>query len=167
MKAALILVTAGLWSLPSLAAAETVELPKADAIVTAMVPDYWDARDVGDGIQAVSPGGVGMMCFQMTDERRQMESIIDATIQKLADSNDVIVDTLTQENKSHEELGGRWDVISWKGSSREWGATMIGLIVTDVGHGKKLVITYWVSKKDSERSLKSLGKVFASVRPVR
>lgn len=96
-----------------------------------------------------------------------MEKTIDSTFQKLAASNDVIVDTLTREDKSHEDLSGKWDIISWKGRSREWGTTMIGLIWTDVGCRQKLVTTYWVLRKDSTRSLKSLVMVFASVRTAR
>lgn len=167
MKAALSLVASSLLALPCLGKAETIELPRTNAVISALVPDYWDAREAGDGIVAVSPGGVGMISFHLLDAERTMDSIVEATVEKLATDDDVIVDTLTQERKRHEDRGGRWNVISWTGSSREWGPTMIGLITTDVGYGRKLVITYWLSKKDSERSLKSLGKVFASVRPVR
>ncbi len=32
--------------------------------------------------------------------------------------------------------------------------------------GKVLTITYWISKKDSEKSLETLGKIFSSVKSV-
>jgi hypothetical protein len=35
-----------------------------------------------------------------------------------------------------------------------------------VGDGKVLTITYWISKKDSEKSLETLGKIFSSVKNV-
>jgi len=43
---------------------------------------------------------------------------------------------------------------------------VVGFLFTDLGNGKVLTVTYWISKKDSEKNLEMLGKIFASVKPV-
>ena len=47
-----------------------------------------------------------------------------------------------------------------------WGPAVIGFLFTEVGGGKVLTITYWISKKDSEKNLETLGKIFSSVKSV-
>jgi hypothetical protein len=164
MKAALLTLAFGLCL--SASATDTIELPKTNAVISAEVPDYWEPKESGEGVLAESPGRVGMIYLKLIDSNTPMITIIEEVIQKLARDDDVIVDTLTQEKRNFEERGRKWNRVSWTGSSREWGPTVIGLLSTEVaGYGKRLVITYWLSKKDSEQSLKSLGKVFASVRP--
>ena len=68
--------------------------------------------------------------------------------------------------KDFEESGRQWSRISWDGNSKEWGPAVVGFLFTDLGDGKVLTVTYWISKKDSDKNLETLGKIFASVKPV-
>jgi hypothetical protein len=43
----------------------------------------------------------------------------------------------------------------------------VGFLFTEAGDGKMLTITYWISKKDSEKSLETLEKIFSSVKTVK
>ena len=63
--------------------------------------------------------------------------------------------------------GRKWSRISWSGNSKEYGPAIIGFLFTEVGEGKVLTVTYWISKKDSDKSLETLGKIFSSVKTIK
>ena len=42
----------------------------------------------------------------------------------------------------------------------------MGFLFSEVGGGKVLTVTYWISKKDSDKSMATLEKIFSSVKSV-
>ncbi len=163
MKAAPIAVAFGM--ILGAASADTIQLPKDKAAITAAVPDAWEAKESGDGILAESPDREVVVYFELVGSDKPLNSITDGTLKWLAEDFDVIADLLTKKEKDVEESSRQWNRIFWSGNSKAWGPTLIGLCSTDAGDGKTLIITYWIAKMDNEKSLETLGKVFASVSP--
>lgn len=51
-------------------------------------------------------------------------------------------------------------------SLKEFGPAVIGFLFTDVGKGKVLTVTYWITRKESEKHLATIEKIFSSVKPL-
>jgi hypothetical protein len=60
-----------------------------------------------------------------------------------------------------------WSRISWDGTSEEWGAAIIDFAFSDVGNGKVLVVTYWITKKGWEKHQSELDKIFENVKKIK
>ncbi|WP_395747364.1 hypothetical protein [Prosthecobacter sp.] len=156
--AALILACA-----PTLASAEMIVIPANRPASMLTLPDYWEPAKSEAGILAASPDNAAAIYLEVVAYQKEINSVIEESI-KLTEDHDVRIDNATRETQDFENGGRRWNRVSWSGASRDWGPAMIGFLSTDVGDGKVLTITYWVSRKDSERSLKTLNKIVSSVR---
>ncbi|WP_395748445.1 hypothetical protein [Prosthecobacter sp.] len=165
MKPAQIAATLLLTAFPALAPAATMKLPEVKPAVTANLPDDWMPERSATGVLAESPDNVATIYLEVVAEE-EVESLIEDSIQWLTEKHEVSVDTATKAVKDFEEGGRKWKRFIWTGNSREWGPTVIGFLSTDAGSGRLLTVTYWVSKRDSEKSLEALGKIFTSVKPV-
>ncbi|WP_395740300.1 hypothetical protein [Prosthecobacter sp.] len=165
MKPAQIAATLLLTAFPSLAPAGTMKLPEVMPAVTASLPDDWMPKRSEIGVLAESPDNVASIYLEVVAEE-ETESLIEDSIKWLTEKYGVSVDTATKTPKDFEDDGRKWKRFSWTGNSKEWGPTVIGFLSTDAGGGKLLTVTYWISKRDSEKSLETLGKIFKSVKPV-
>ena len=166
MKTTLIATTLVLTFFPALAPAGTVKLPEDKPATTVTIPDSWEPEASDDGILAESPDNVATIYLEVVADEKQMDSVIEESLKWLTEEHAVKVDAATKATKDFEEGGRKWSRISWDGNSKEWGPAVIGFLFTEVGDGKVLTITYWISKKDSEKSLETLGKIFSSVKSV-
>ncbi len=167
MKTLTITVSLLLALLPSLATAGTIKLPKDKPAATATIPDDWEPEDSDDGILAESPDNVVTIYLEVVASEKEMNTVVEDSLKWLTEDHAVKVDAATKEEKNFEDSGRKWSRISWSGVSKEYGPAVIGFLFTDVGEGKVLTITYWVSKKDSEKSMDALGKIFSSVKSVK
>jgi len=166
MKHTLIAATLVLTLFPVLAPAGTVKLPEDKPATMVSIPDSWDPEKSGDGILAESPDNVATIYLEVVSDEKEMDGVIEESIKWLTEDHQVQVDAATKETKDFEEGGRKWSRISWSGNSKEWGPAVIGFLFSEVGDGKVLTITYWISKKDSEKSMETLGKIFSSVKSV-
>jgi len=166
MKHTLLAATLVLTLFPALAPAGTVKLPEDKPAMTASIPDDWEPEKSDDGILAESPDNVATIYLEVVANEKQMDGVIEESLKWLTEEHAVKVDAATKATKDFEEGGRKWSRISWDGDSKEWGPAVIGFLFTEVGNGKVLTITYWISKKDSEKSLETLGKIFSSVKSV-
>lgn len=166
MKHTLLAATLVLTLFPALAPAGTVKLPEDKPAATVSIPDSWEPEKSEDGILAESADNVATIYLEVVADEKQMDSVIEESLKWLTEDHEVKVDAATKETKDFEDSGRKWSLISWSGESKEWGPAVIGFLFTEVGDGKVLTITYWISKKDSEKSLETLGKIFSSVKSV-
>jgi hypothetical protein len=166
MKRTLIAATLILTLLPALAPATTIKLPKDKPAASIDIPDDWEPEKSEEGILAESADNVATIYLEVVADKKGMDTVIEDSITWLTDDCGVKVDAATKDTKDFEEGGRKWSRISWNGESKEWGPSSIGFLFTEVGDGKVLTITYWISKKDSAKSLETLGKIFSSVKAV-
>lgn len=166
MKNTLLTATLLITLIPALAPAATVSLPKEKPAMTATVPDDWEPEESDDGILAESADNVATIYFEVVATEKEMDSVIEESLKWLTEDHEVKVDAATKETKDFEDSGRKWSRISWTGDSKEYGPAVVGFLFTEVGGGKVLTVTYWVSKKDSEKNLETLGKIFSSVKSV-
>jgi glucose/arabinose dehydrogenase len=166
MKNTLALATLGLTLFTSLAPAGTIKIPADEPAATATIPDSWEPEEDEDGVLAESPDNVATIFLEIVADEKEMEATIEGSLEWLVKDHEVKVDAATKEEKDFEDAGRKWSRISWSAESKEWGPAVVGFLFSEVGDGKVLTITYWISKKDSEKSLETLGKIFSSVKNV-
>lgn len=159
-------VSALLFLTSAVALADTIKLPADKPAVSVAIPDSWEPEDSDDGVLAESPDNVSTIYLEVVATDKEMESVIDESIKWLTEEHEVEVNAESKSEKDFEEGGRKWSRISWDGNSKEWGPAVIGFLFTEVGQGKVLTITYWISKEDSAKSLETLGKIFASVKSI-
>ncbi len=166
MKHTLIAATLFLTLFPALAPAATIKLPEEKPATTITVPDDWEPEESDEGILAESPDNVATVYFEVVGTEKEMDGVIEESLKWLTEDHKVTVNAATKATKDFEEAGRKWSRISWDADSKEWGPAVVGFLFTEVGGGKVLTITYWISKKDSEKNLETLGKIFTSVKSV-
>ena len=150
-----------------LCSAKSIKLPKDEPAVKIDIPSAWEPEDSEDGILAESPDNVATVFFKVAATEKEMGKLIDEGIDWLTKEHDVKIKASTKAESDFEVADRKWSRISWKGNSKEWGPAVVGFLFTDLGTGKVLTVTYWISEKDSEKSLDTLEKIFASVKPVK
>jgi hypothetical protein len=166
MKKSILAASLVLSLLPALVSAGTIKIPKDDPAASLTIPSSWEPEDSDGGILAESPDNVATVYFKVVATKKEMGSMIDDGIDWLTKEHDVRIDAASKVEKDFEDSGRQWSRISWDGNSKEWGPAVVGFLFTDLGNGKVLTVTYWISKKDSEKNLETLGKIFASVKAV-
>jgi len=88
-----------------------------------------------------------------------------ADIEWLAEQK-VTIDKSSQVTKDFKAAGMNWSVIGWDGKNEEYGPASIRFGFVEIGNGKILMITYWVTKKGESRHQETLNKMFDSVKKV-
>ena len=166
MKKSILTLSLVLSLLPALVSAGTIKIPKDDPAASLTIPNSWEPEDSDGGILAESPDNVATVYFKVVATKKEMGTMIDDSIDWLTKEHDVKLDAASKTEKDFEDSGRKWSRISWDGNSKEWGPAVVGFLFTDLGDGKVLTVTYWISKKDSDKNLETLGKIFASVKPV-
>ena len=166
MKKTIITLSLVLSLLPALVSAGTIKIPKDDPAVSLTIPNTWEPEDSDGGILAESPDNVATVFFKAVGTEKEMGALIDDSIDWLTKEHDVKLDVSSKTEKDFEDSGRKWSRISWDGNSKEWGPAVVGFLFTNLGNGKVLTVTYWISKKDSEKNLETLGKIFSSVKAV-
>ncbi|MGV3661909.1 MAG: hypothetical protein ACO1TE_17105 [Prosthecobacter sp.] len=156
-----------LFSHLATATAGTIKLPEEKAAVSINVPDNWEPEEDEDGnVLAESPDGVTTIYFEIVATEKEMDTAIESSVEWLMEDHKVKVDEATKAEADFEVGGREFHRISWDGSHPEHGPAVVGFIFTEVGQGKVLTMTYWINKKDAEKSLEALGKIFESVKSI-
>lgn len=165
MKRTLLVSTLLLSLFSGLATAGTIKLPEEKPAVSINVPDAWEPEEDDDGgILAESPDNVTTVYFEIVANEKEMDAAIESSVAWLLEDHKVKVDEATKGEGEFEVGGRKFHRISWEGTHPEHGPAVVGFLFTEVGQGKVLTITYWVNKKDAEKSLETLGKIFESVK---
>ncbi len=141
----------------------TIKIPKEKPVMSVTVPDSWEQEELEDGIECESPDEVVTIFFEVTPAKG-VDDLIDANVDWLMTEQKVEVDEKSQTTKDFTAGGLDWKRISWEGKSEEYGASDIGFLFTDAGNGNMLTVTYWITKKDKEKHLEAIGKIFESVK---
>lgn len=167
MKKLVLTATLLLTALSTLATADTIKLPEDKPAVSVSVPEDWSPEKDDDGnVLAESPDNVSTLYFEIVADEKEMDAAVESSVKWLMEDHEVKVNAATKAEQEFEQEGRKWHRISWDGESKEWGPAVVGFLFTEVGQGKVLTITYWISKKDTEKSLESLGKILASVKSI-
>ena len=150
---------------PSLAPAETVNIPEDEPAISLDIPDSWKPEVNDNGIGCESPDKVATIYFEVTAAKR-VESLIEDNVEWLTKEQSVQINKTSEQKEDFENSGRKWSRISWDGDSQNWGPGKVGFLFTDAGEGKILTVTYWILNKGHEKDLPDLTKMLDSVKQI-
>jgi hypothetical protein len=144
--------------------AGTIKLPEKGPLVSIEVPDSWKPEETDKGFACESPDSEATVIFEVTSAKK-LDALIDENVEWLTEQK-VTIDKSTQVNKDFKAAGMDWSVIGWDGKNDEYGPASIRFGFVDIGNGKILMITYWVTKKGEAKQQAVLNKMFDSVKKI-
>ncbi|HEX6564984.1 MAG TPA: hypothetical protein VF020_11910 [Chthoniobacterales bacterium] len=147
------------------AGALTLSIPADKPAVSLEVPDSWKPEDTDKGIACESPDKVATIFLEVTSSEG-VDALIDENVDWLTKDQGVEIDKSSEQKKDFETTGMQWKRVSWDATSKEWGPATVGFVFADVGNGKLLTVTYWITKKDAEKHFPAIEKIFESVKRV-
>jgi hypothetical protein len=155
-------------TLPFLAvtlSAKVIKIPEEDSVVSVDAPDSWSPETTDKGVVTESADKEATVFFEVTSAKGT-DALLDENIAWLKDQK-VSIDQASKSEKDFKTSSMSWSRISWDGTSEEWGPATIGFAFADVGNGKVLVVTYWITKKGWEKHDSELTKIFDSVKKIK
>jgi hypothetical protein len=165
MKNTLLIATVAFLFTHVLASAGTMKIPLEEPAASILIPNSWAPEQEDHGIQAESPDSMTTIFVEIVADEEEMDASIEGSIEWLTVDCKLNLDDATKKEGEFETEGRKWSRISWDAQSKEWGPAVVGFLFTEVGGGRVMTITYWVLKKEqTEKSLETLGKIFASVK---
>ena len=129
------------------------------------MPDSWGPENTEKGVAVESADKEATAFFEVTSAKGT-DALLDENIAWLKDQK-VSIDQSSKSEKDFKTASMSWSRISWDGTSEEWGPATIGFAFSDVGNGKVLVVTYWITKKGWEKHDGELSKIFDSVKKLK
>jgi len=151
--------------LGNLAPAGTVNVPEEKPAISVDIPDSWKPEATEKGVACESPDKVATIFFEVTSAKG-LEALIDENVDWLTKDQGVQLEKASEQKQEFEAASLGWKRISWSGTSKEWGPATVGFAFTDAGDGKVLTVTYWVTKKDQEKHIPTIEKIFESVKRI-
>jgi hypothetical protein len=141
--------------------AKEIKIPEDKPAVSVTVPDSWGPEETDHGVAVESADKEATVFFEVTDAKGT-DALLTENIDWLKDQK-VTINEASKSEKDFKTTGMSWSRISWDGTSEEWGPATIGFAFSDIGNGKVLVVTYWITKKGWEKHDGELTKIFDSV----
>ena len=145
--------------------AKVIKIPEGNPVVSIDVPDSWGPENTEKGVAVESSDKEATVFFEVTSAKGT-DALLDENIAWLKDQK-VSIDQSSKSEKDFKTASMSWSRISWDGTSEEWGPATIGFAFSDVGNGKVLVVTYWITKKGWEKHDGELSKIFDSVKKLK
>jgi hypothetical protein len=145
------------------ARAGIVSIPEEKPAISVEIPDSWKPESTDKGIACESPDQVATIFFEVTSSK-ELDALIDENVDWLTKDQGVQLDKASEQKQEFETSNLKWKRISWSGTSKEWGPAIVGFVFADAGDGKVLTVTYWVTKKDQEKHIPTIEKIFESAK---
>jgi hypothetical protein len=145
--------------------AKVIKIPEGEAVVSIDVPDSWGPENTEKGVAVESSDKEATVFFEVTGAKGT-DALLEENVAWLKDQK-VSIDQSSKSEKDFKTASMSWSRISWDGTSEEWGPATIGFAFSDVGNGKVLVVTYWITKKGWEKHDGELSKIFDSVKKLK
>jgi len=146
------------------ALAKGIDIPAKEPAVKLDVPDDWKPWETDRGIGAESPDKVITIFFEVVDKKSGDESLKET--QEWLKDQKVQLDEKSQ-TKSDIEVGKiKSNLLKFDAKHDEWGPSVVGLILTPLGDGKRMLLTtYWLTKEGWDKNQPVVQKILDSVTP--
>ncbi|MEO6847571.1 MAG: hypothetical protein ABI443_08540 [Chthoniobacterales bacterium] len=142
--------------------ADTVKLPTDAPLVSITVPGSWKPEATDQGFACESEDKAATVIFEVSSAKK-INDLIDENVDWLVKEQKVVINKSTEKKSDLEAAGIKWSLITWDGKDDEYGPATIMLGFGDIGGGKILMITYWVTKTGEKTHAAELTKIFDSV----
>ena len=146
---------------PALSA--THKVPADDPIATIQIPDKWQSKELGEGVEATSPDGA--VCFLVVPaEANKVAESMGEAMRYLRGKNGITVksDSVRREQGKLNEMETR--KFSWQGKDMKGGDVEIRFTIVSIVQNKRLLVAYWGSPKAERKRETELNKILRSIK---
>lgn len=150
-----------LTSLVSTADAARYKFPSDDPVASVTIPDDWESGETESGVEATSPDEAVYLSIDVADAK-SIDDVIDDAVEWLDKQGVVVKPDSVQKNE--DKLNGN-DIyyVEWDGTDKD-GPASIGLAALVLNADTVLVLTYWGTKGEEEKSTPAIGKILDSIK---
>ena len=150
-----------LTSLVTSASAAKFKFPSDAPIAAVTIPDDWDSGETESGVEATSPDEAVYLSIDVADAK-SIDGVMDDAVEWLGEQG-ITVEASTVK-KNEDKLNGK-DIfyVEWDGKDKD-GPASIGLAALVLNADTILVLTYWGTKGEEEKSTAAIGKILNSIK---
>jgi hypothetical protein len=148
------------------AIAGPVKVPSAKPVVVLNIPDSWSPEETDRGVGCESPDKVATVFFEIAESEKDVNALLDETVDWLVKDNGVKVNGGSKVEKDIAVGGIASKLLAFDADSKEWGPAKVGFIFTPIA-GKLLVTTFWFDAKDNDKAIATINQILASVKPAK
>ena len=141
---------------------ETHKVPADDPIATIQIPNKWQSKEVGEGVEANSPDGALHFLVLPVEANKIAESMGEA-MRYLRNRDGITVksDSLKQEKGKLHGMETR--NVSWQGKDTK-GDVKIRFTIVSIAEKQPLLVAYWGSPEAEKKHEAELNKILQSIK---
>jgi hypothetical protein len=140
----------------------THKVPADDPIATIQIPDKWQSKEVGEGVEATSPDDALHFLVIPVEANKIAESMGEA-MRYLRNRDGITVksDSLKQEQGKLHGMETR--SVSWQGKDMK-GDVKIRFTIVSIAEKQPLLVAYWGSPEAEKKHEAELNKILQSIK---
>jgi hypothetical protein len=140
----------------------THKVPGDEPIATIQIPDKWQSKEIGEGVEATSPDGAVCFLIIPAEGKKVAESMGEA-MRYLRGKGGITVkaDSIKQEQGKLNDMETK--KVSWQGKDKK-GDVQIRFTIVTMAENKPLLVAYWGSPDAEKKHRAELNKMLQSIK---
>jgi hypothetical protein len=140
----------------------THKIPTDDPIATIQIPDKWQSKEVGEGVEANSPDGAVYILVIPSESNKVNESMGEA-MRYLRGKGGITVKSDSVKHEQGKLNGMETRKVSWEGKDMK-GDVKIRFTIVSIAEKTPLLVAYWGSPKAEKKHEAALDKILRSIK---
>lgn len=140
----------------------THKVPADDPIATIQIPDKWQSKEVGEGVEATSPDGAVHFLVMPVEANKIAESMGEA-MRYLRNRDGITVKSDSVKHEQGKLSGMETRNVSWQGKDMK-GDVKIRFTIVSITEKQPLLAAYWGSPEAEKKHEAELNKILQSIK---
>ena len=141
---------------------ETHKVPTDDPIATIQIPNKWQSKEVGEGVEANSPDGALHFLVLPVEANKIAESMGEA-MRYLRNRDAITVKSESLKQEKGNLRGMETRNVSWQGKDMK-GDVKIRFTIVSIAEKQPLLVAYWGSPEAEKKHEAELNKILQSIK---
>jgi hypothetical protein len=141
---------------------ETHKVPADDPIATIQIPNKWQSKEVGEGVEANSPDGALHFLVLPVEANKIAESMGEA-MRYLRNRDAITVKSESLKQEKGNLRGMETRNVSWQGKDMK-GDVKIRFTIVSIAEKQPLLVAYWGSPEAEKKHESELNKILQSIK---
>ena len=140
----------------------THKVPADDPIATIQIPDKWQSKEVGEGVEATSPDGAVHLLVMPVEANKIAESMGEA-MRYLRNRDGITVKSDSVKQEQGKLSGMETRNVSWQGKDMK-GDVKIRFTIVSIAEKQPLLVACWGSPEAEKKHEAELNKILQSIK---
>ena len=141
----------------------THKVPNDEPIATISIPDKWQTKELGEGIETTSPDG-GLHLIAIPPERNKVAEGIGELMRYIRNTGRIVVKPESVKNQTGTTNGLETRNVSWQGTDKDGGEVNIRYTIVSFDNTKSLIIVRWGPPKAEQKYETAVKKMLRSLK---